>query len=208
MQKIDILNEKNNYRTLSDEELVRKASNNDPIAFETLIKRYEQKVYNLAYRITNNQQTANDILQETFTKVYKSLKNFKGKSKFSTWLYRIAFNFCLMHKRKKTRTVSFDTPIIGEDENEIPRDIPDWSSDPGANLENKEFTKTLDEAIQKLPDEYRDVVILRDMQGLSNTEVAKILNISIPAVKARIHRARMFLRDKLSAYFNHNYGKM
>jgi len=194
------------YSNLTDEQLVEKAKNGDNKAYEMIVKRYEEKVYNLAYRLTNNRTVARDILQETFIKVYHSLKNFKKESKFSTWLYRIAMNFSLMHRRKKQYTVSLDNPIQTDDEEELKHELPDWSDNPEATIENKELRKKIYNTLELLPEKYRSVLILRDMEGLSNKEVSKILNISVPAVKARIHRSRMFVRDKLSEYFKQNYG--
>ena len=139
---------------------------------------------------------------------FKKLSGFKGKAKFSTWLYRIAVNICLMRKRKGKRmeTVSLDIPILTKKEDEIKRELrDDWSESPLATLENEEIKRNLSEAIDSLPEEYRTVFLLRGLNGLSNEEVAHVLKISLPAVKSRLHRARLFLRDKLSQYFQ-EYG--
>jgi len=193
---------------VSDEILVKKSQKGDYLSFEKLVKRYEKKIYNLAYRIMGNKEDASDVLQETFLQAFKKLAGFKGKAKFSTWLYRIAVNICLMRKRKrkKMKTVSLDIPILTKKEDEIKRELrDDWSESPLATLENEEVKKTLSEAIGLLPEEYRTVFLLRGLNGLSNQEVAKVLKISLPAVKSRLHRARLFLRDKLSQYFQ-GYG--
>jgi len=189
---------------VSDEILVKKSQKGDYPSFEELVKRYEKKIYNLAYRIMGNKEDASDVLQETFLQAFKKLATFKGKAKFSTWLYRIAVNICLMRKRKgkKMETVSLDVPILTKKEDEIKRELrDDWSENPLATLENKEVKKTLSEAIDSLPEEYRTVFLLRGLNGLSNEEVAEVLKISLPAVKSRLHRARLFLRDRLSQYF-------
>jgi RNA polymerase sigma-70 factor (ECF subfamily) len=189
---------------VSDEILVKKSQKGDYPSFEELVKRYEKKIYNLAYRIMGNKEDASDVLQETFLQAFKKLAGFKGKAKFSTWLYRIAVNICLMKKRKGKRmeTVSLDIPILTKKEDEIKRELrDDWSESPLATLENKEVKKTLSEAIDLLPEEYRTVFLLRGLNGLSNEEVAEVLKISLPAVKSRLHRARLFLRDRLSQYF-------
>jgi len=194
--------------SVSDEILVKKSQKGDYLSFEELVKRYEKKIYSLAYRIMGNKEDASDVLQETFLQAFKKLSGFKGKAKFSTWLYRIAVNICLMRKRKqkKMETVSLDVPILTKKEDEIKRELgDDWSESPLATLENKEVKKTLSEAIGLLPEEYRTVFLLRGLNGLSNEEVAKVLKISLPAVKSRLHRARLFLRDKLSQYFQ-GYG--
>ena len=190
--------------SVCDEILVKKSQKGDYPSFEELVKRYEKKIYNLAYRIMGNKEDASDVLQETFLQAFKKLAGFKGKAKFSTWLYRIAVNICLMRKRKrkKMEIVSLDVPILTKKEDEIKRELrDDWSESPLATLENKEVKKTLSEAIDLLPEEYRTVFLLRGLNGLSNEEVANVLKISLPAVKSRLHRARLLLRDRLSQYF-------
>jgi len=192
-------------KNLSDEDLVKKVREGNDKAFEILVKRYEAKIYALILRFIDNQSTASDILQETFLKVYRSLNNFRGDAKFSTWLYKIAVNFCLMYKRKKGKTVSLDSPVNSDSGEEIKRELPDWSITPEVSTENIELRKKLEGAISMLSEEYKSVIILHDIQGLSNKEVSRILNISIPAVKSRVHRARLFLREKLSEYFKQTY---
>ncbi len=190
---------------ISDEVLVKKSKEGDYSSFEELVKRYEQKIYNLAYRIMGNRADAKDILQETFLQTFRKLSGFKGKSLFSTWIYRIAVNLCLMRKRrdKIMKTVSLDTPIVTRKEDELKREFPeDWSKSPAATLENKELRETLNRAIDLLPEDYKSAFILRDMNNLSNEEAARVLKISVPAVKSRLHRARMFLRDEVSKYFH------
>ena len=189
---------------VSDEILVKKSQKGDYPSFAELVKRYEKKIYNLAYRIMGNREDASDVLQETFLQVFKKLAGFKGKAKFSTWLYRITVNMCLMRKRKrkKREIVSLDVPILTKKEDEIKRELrDDWSESPLATLENKEVKKTLSEAIDLLPEEYKTVFLLRGLNGMSNEEIAEVLKISLPAVKSRLHRARLFLRDSLSQYF-------
>jgi len=190
------------YRKLKDLELVSLAKQGDRSAFSELVKRYEKKVYALALRIMQNPEDASDVLQDTFIQVFKKIKDFKEKSRFSTWLYRIAYNECLMRKRKKQiPTVSIDEPLVLASGEELKQEIVDWSSNPLATIENKELKNKLEEAISKLPEEYRDVVVLKDIEGLSHKEIADMLKISIPNVKTRLHRARMFLRKELSDYF-------
>jgi RNA polymerase sigma-70 factor, ECF subfamily len=190
--------------TVSDELLVKKTKNGDYSSYEELVRRYEKKIYNIAYRFLGNQSDASDVLQETFLQALRKISGFKGNSLFSTWIYRIAVNLCLMKKRKEKvmRTVSFDTPVLTHNEEELKRDFPeDWSKSPAASLDNKELKETLDNAIGMLPRDYRSVFILRDMNNLSNEEAARVLKISLAAVKSRLHRARMFLRNEVSRYF-------
>ena len=189
---------------VSDAVLIKKSQEGDYTAFEILVQRHEKKIYNLAYRMMGNQEDASDILQETFLQAFRKLATFKGESEFSTWLYRIAVNLCLMKKRKgkRIKTVSLDIPVLTQKEDGLKREIyDDWSESPLATLENKELKKVLSAAIDSLPAEYRTVFLLRNLDGLSNEATAKILKISVPAVKSRLHRARLFLRDKLSQYF-------
>jgi len=193
---------------VSDETLVEKSQQGDYLSFQELVRRHEKKIYNLAYKIMGNKEDASDVLQETFLQAFKKLPGFKSKAKFSTWLYRIAVNICLMRKRrqKKIKTVSLDVPILTKQEDEIRRELrDDWSKSPLASLESEEVKRALSNAIDLLPQEYRTVFLLRGVNGFSNEEVANALKISVPAVKSRLHRARLFLRDKLSEYFK-EYG--
>lgn len=186
----------------TDRDLVEKARAGQLKAFEKLMNRYEKKVYNIGYRITGTREDAEEVLQETFLSVYKSLGKFKGKSSFSTWLYRIAVNAALMKMRKKRiETVSLDEPLISENGNHLRREVIDWST-PEDLFERKRLMEVMNRAIDSLPDEYRAIVLLRDGEGLSNSEVAQILKTSVPAVKSKLHRARMHLRRKLSEYFS------
>jgi len=193
---------------VSDETLVEKSQQGDYLSFQELVRRHEKKIYSLAYKIMSNKEDASDVLQETFLQAFKKLPGFKSKAKFSTWLYRIAVNICLMRKRKqkKIKTVSLDVPILTKQEDEIRRELrDDWSKSPLASLESEEVKRALSNAIDLLPQEYRTVFLLRGVNGFSNEEVANALKISVPAVKSRLHRARLFLRDKLSEYFK-EYG--
>ncbi len=195
-----------NPKRESDEVLVQKSKERDQAAFAELVNRYESKIYNLAHRMMGNREDAADVLQETFLDAYKSLSNFRGESKFSTWLYRIATNVCLMKLRKKGEetVISLDEPISTK-EGQRPREIPDWSTNPAVAVLNEELRQVMDEAIKTLPPLYKSVFVLRDMEGLSNAEVGKVLGESVAAVKSRLHRARIFLRERLSQYFGENH---
>ena len=183
---------------LSDKVLVKKAKNHDFDAFEELVTRYETKVYNLAYKMLGSQEDAEDILQDTFISAFKSLSSFKEKSSFSTWIYRIATNACLMKLRtKQSKTVSLDNHL-----SVLTKRIVDWSENAEISFNRKELRKVIDQAVKSLPEMYRVVFILRDIEELSNIEAAKVLGISVSAVKSRLHRARLYLREKLSDYFS------
>lgn len=186
----------------TDRDLVKKAKAGQLKAFEDLMNKYERKVYSIAYRMTGNREDAEEVLQETFLSVYKSLSKFKGKSSFSTWLYRIAVNAALMKlRKKKVETVSLDEPLISDDGNHLRREVVDWST-PEDLVEQKRLMEVISKAIDSLPNTYRAVILLRDGEGLTNSEVAKILKTSVPAVKSKLHRARMHLRSNLSEYFS------
>ena len=176
--------------------LISKAQSGDKKALAELVGNYEKTVYNFSFKICRDPERAENTMQETFLSMIKSLHQFDGKSKLSTWLYRIVMNHCLMELRKKKHNfISLD-----DDEAEIPEDklIPDWSNVPSDVTENAELKRILDEAINKLALDYRVVFILRDVNGLSTEETANIADLSVPAVKSRLHRARAFLRNEIS----------
>ena len=189
---------------LSDQVLVEKIQAGDYQAFEFLVTRYESKVYRLAVRMLRNPQDAEDALQETFLQVFRGLAGFEGRSKFSTWLFRLATNVCLMRIRHRETEPSKLLPL----EDYLPKleegDSPqmmDWADRPEDALLSKESREKMMEALDKLPAEYRAVFILRDIEGFSNAETGESLGISVAAVKSRLHRARLALRGMLSGYF-------
>jgi RNA polymerase sigma-70 factor (ECF subfamily) len=194
---------KKDLHSFDEQKLVAEAKKGNKRAFDELIRRYEGQIYSLIFRITYNKEDTSDIFQETFIQAYKKLSTFRGESKFSTWLYRIATNLSLMKKRKdkKVHILSLDKPITTDRGNDLKREFrDDWSRTPLEILESKEVYETLDRIIMLMPVKYRAVLILRDINGMSNKEVSKITNISVPAVKSRVHRARLFIREKLSQY--------
>ncbi|MBT8380141.1 MAG: RNA polymerase sigma factor [Ignavibacteria bacterium] len=181
---------------MEEKELIEKAKKGDKKALSEIVKRYEQTIYNFSFKICRDKNKAEQIMQETFYSMVKSLHQFDHNSKLSTWLYRIVSNHCLMMARKlKSRTfVSFD-----DDDNLFEEKFTaDWSSLPYSNTENEELKSILDDAIQKLAPEYRMVFLLRDVEGLSTEEAAQVTNLSVPALKSRLHRARAFLRKELN----------
>jgi RNA polymerase sigma-70 factor (ECF subfamily) len=174
----------------------------DPVAFAEFVEENQSKVYNLALRMLNDPQDAEDVLQETFLNAYKALPNFEGRSSLSTWIYRIASNASLMRLRKKRpNTVSVDEPVELDAGDNLPRQLVDWSSMPEEELINNESRQVMDEAVTELPESLRIVFVLRDIEGLSTAETGEVLGLSEGAVKTRLHRARLWLRDRLSAYF-------
>ena len=188
---------KRTAKKVTDEELVRLAKDGDTAAFGKLMERYQNKIYRLGRRMTETDEDAEDVLQEAFIKAFKSLGRFKEKSKFSTWLYRITVNQALMKLRKrKLDAVSLDEPVATE-EGSVQRDLEDETLDPLDQLIETESLESLDQAIADLPPRYRAVFVLRHVEELSTEETARILKISVPAVKSRLHRTRMALKEKL-----------
>jgi RNA polymerase sigma-70 factor (ECF subfamily) len=174
----------------------------DPAAFAQFVEANQRNVYNLALRMLNEPQEAEDVLQETFLSAYKALPDFEGRSSLSTWLYRIASNASLMRLRKKQpETTSMDESLELEEGDSLPRQFVDWSSVPEDELLSDESRRVMDEAAAELPERLRIVFILRDIEGLSTQEAGEVLELSESAIKTRLHRARLALREKLSAYF-------
>ncbi len=188
----------------SDEVLVDRIKSGDYQAFESLVNRYENKVYRLAIRMLRNPEDAEDALQETFLQVYRGLKSFEGRSTFSTWLFRLATNVCLMKIRHRgtepARMLPLEDYLPRHENGEHPQII-DWTIRPEEALLSKESREKMMEALDKLSPDYRAVFILRDMEGFSNAETGEALGISVAAVKSRLHRARLTLRGLLSQYF-------
>jgi RNA polymerase sigma-70 factor (ECF subfamily) len=151
----------------------------------------------------NDPMEAEDVLQETFISAFRGLDRFEGRSLLSTWLYRIAYNAALMHLRKRElATVSIDEPIENEEGDPMPRQLVDWGAAPDQVLLNGELHRALDAAVAALPETLRSVFVLRDIEGLSTAETAAILDLTETNVKVRLHRARLALRERLSAYFD------
>jgi RNA polymerase sigma-70 factor, ECF subfamily len=182
--------------------LVAQAREGDARAFAELVRRYEAKIFRLAQHITQNREDAEDVLQETFLKSYEHLDQFQGQSKFYTWIVRIAVNQALMklRRRKTDKSVSLDEGIdTGEDT--VTREIASWDEDPEQRFSREELGELLESAVDSLAPPYRSVFVLRDIDELSTEETAEALGLSIPAVKSRLLRARLQLREKLTRTF-------
>jgi RNA polymerase sigma-70 factor (ECF subfamily) len=182
--------------------LVAQSRGGDTGAFAELVRRYEGKIFRLAQHVTQNREDAEDVLQETFMKAYEHLDQFQGNSKFYTWIVRIAVNQALMklRRRKTDKSVSLDETIdTGEDT--MVREIAAWDEDPEQRFSRDELGGILDSAVQSLEPPYRSVFTLRDIDELSTEETAEALGLSVPAVKSRLLRARLQLREKLTRYF-------
>ena len=194
--------------TATDElALVQAAKRGDVSAFEQLVKRYDRNIFRIAQHITQNREDAEDVVQDAFLKAYENLEQFQGNSKFYTWLVRIAVNESLMklRRRRSDRTVSLDAEIETE-EDTMPREVADWSPNPEQLYKQGELKDILRKTIQGLPASFRTVFVLRDVEGLSTEETAEALDLSIPAVKSRLLRARLQLRERLNRYFRQTKG--
>ena len=196
----------NSAPAVSELELVDQARQGDTAAFGELVNRYERNIFRLARHITQNEEDAEDVLQETFLKAFSNLSQFQGHSKFYTWLVRIAVNESLMklRRRKSDKLVSLDEPV-GTDQDAVPREIAAWDENPEQKYGRAEMNAILTKAIDSLSSGFRTVFLLRDVEELSTEETATALDLSIPAVKSRLLRARLQLREKLNRIFR-KYG--
>lgn len=183
-----------------DELLVRRAQNGDQGALNELITRYERKTYNLAYRLMGNHADASDAAQEALVRVYTRLHNFRCDSAFSTWLFRVVTNTCLdeLRRRGRLRYTSLDTPLP-TDEGALPRQTTDEADSPTESAERREVQAAVQRAINRLPDDYRVVVVMRDLHDYTYHEIAALLGTSLGTIKSRLHRARHALRLILRA---------
>ncbi len=182
--------------------LVHAAKAGDLEAFSQLVTRYDRNIFRIAQHITHNEEDAQDVVQDAFLKAYTNLAQFQENSKFYTWLVRIAVNEALMklRKRRNDRTVSLDEDVETE-EGSMPREVADWSPNPEQLYGQSELGDILKKTIQGLPPGFRTVFVLRDVEGLSTEETAEMLDLSVPAVKSRLLRARLQLRERLARYF-------
>ncbi len=189
-----------------NEKLIERIRDGDGTAFEHLMQRYEGKVYRLALGMMKNREDALEAVQDAFLNVYRKIDTFKGNSAFSTWLYRIALNSVYMKLRSRSRydakmeplesvEGSFDRAIEG-----FPAQKGDWSERADDAVLRRELGSVVKDAVAAMPEEYRAIFTLRDVDGLPNQEVAEILGLTVAATKTRLHRARIFLRERISRY--------
>jgi len=189
------------YQQQADAVLVQLAQGEDTRAFDELVRRYQGRVYRLACKILRHEHDAAEALQDTFLSAYRGLKSFRAESTFSTWLYRIAANASLMkYRRRRDDHFSLDG-WQGSGEEAEPMQLHDWSAQPPEQLLTAETREVMEEGLQRLNEGLRTVFVLRDVEGLSNAETGAILKLSVPAVKSRLHRAHLFLRDWMTRYF-------
>ena len=183
---------------LNEKDLIRKAKQGDMLAFEQLILKHEEIVYNVALRMMNHSEDARDISQEVFLKAYRSLSNFDERSAFSTWLYRITHNTCIdeMRKRKGKQTYSLEEELESED-GAMQRQVADESDTPEESLLREEQKSEILQALDTLSEEHKAAIILRDVKGLAYEEIAEILELSLGTAKSRINRARNQLKNEI-----------
>jgi len=187
-----------------DAELIEAINAGRKNLFFDLVKRYQHRLYNFGLRMCRDKSDAEDLVQETFFNVFKYLKKFRHETKFKNWLYRIAGSICIKKRRKSKfapeRELSLEEFIPKEGE-PARTELPDWAAMPIDKLLNDELSDTIQAAIRSIPEKYRLVIVLRDMEDFSTEETAQILKISPANVKVRLHRARLFLKEKLQEYF-------
>jgi RNA polymerase sigma-70 factor (ECF subfamily) len=190
----------------NDFELIQAINAGQYELYHDLLKRYEQKLYNFSLRMCWNPSDAEDLVQETFLNVFRYLKDFRYETKFKNWLYRIATSTCIKKRRRSKfapeRELSLDE-FIPREEADAQAQVPDWAKMPLDKLLNEELADMINQAILSLPEKYRMVIALRDLEEFSTAETAQILDLSASNVKVRLHRARLFLREKLKGYFEH-----
>lgn len=182
--------------------LLQRIHAGDKSACAECIDLHSAGVYRLALRMVGSPEEAEDIVQETFLNAFRSIDAFEGRARLGTWLYRIAYNTALMRMRKKEPLyVSIDPPTADDEEEVTPVQLFDWCCLPEEDFQSSEARSELERAILELPETLRSVFVLRELEGLSTEETAQVLNVSVSNVKVRLHRARLWLRERLSGYF-------
>ena len=193
--------------SLTDEVLVARARSKDVVAFEELLSRYEDKLYRLAMRFVRNENDAQEILQDVFLSAWRNLPGFEGRAQFGSWMYRVTVNAALMFLRARNRhpEVMLDDVEPGilskAAGDSVHGSSEDWSQRPDEQLQSEELRRHIQAAVDALPDGLRTVFLVRDVEGLSTEETAELLELSLPAVKTRLHRARLALREAIGHYF-------
>ena len=188
----------------TEEALVRDLQNGNLDAYDKLAEIYQKKIYGLSFNLTRNQMDAQDVTQEVLLTLFRKINMFQGKSAFSSWVYRIAVNasYMKLRSKKKEPNVSIDELMPSFNSAGFQQEkIQDWSENTESLLFTKETRDVINKAVDLLPEKEKVVFLLRDVEGLSSEKAGEILDLTVPAVKSRLHRARLFLRKKLSDYF-------
>ncbi|RQW10203.1 sigma-70 family RNA polymerase sigma factor [candidate division KSB1 bacterium] len=185
----------------SEIELVERAKHGDKKALSAIVKGNEQLVFNTALRLVGNTEDAECVMQETFLKVFQAIESFKGESSLSTWIYRIATNFALMRLRERKKSYDgFDDIDLHVGKSTIEAFNQSVGNNPHHAVENSELRERMNAAIEELPPKFKSVFVLKDIEGLSLKEIADMNDMSLPAVKSNLHRARLFLRNRLAEF--------
>jgi RNA polymerase sigma-70 factor (ECF subfamily) len=191
---------------VEEKDLVARAATGDHAAFTELVRRHQDRIYGLAYHLLRDAAEAEEVVQETFLSALEKLSGFRGEAAFGTWLYRVAANAALMRLRRRKRAPEQARAAPIEDllphfdaEGNLQHEVQhDWSKRADDQLSDREVRRAIEEAVQNLPEDHRIVFLLKDVDGLSNEAMAELLGLSVAAVKSRLHRARLALREKLS----------
>lgn len=195
----------------TEERLVRELQAGKKEVFDEIANLYQRKIYSLSFNLTRNQMDAQDITQDVLLTIFKKIDTFQGKSAFSSWVYRITLNasYMKLRSRKKEQYVSLDDALPSFNGAGFQKEkIRDWSESTESALFVNETREVIERAVEQLPEKEKVVFLLRDVDGLSTEKVGEILDLSVPAVKSRLHRARLFLRKKLSNYFDEYYSRV
>lgn len=190
----------------TDRELVELTQKGDPSAFPELVRRHQTQIFRLARRMLGNDADAQEVIQDTFLSAYQKVPEFRGDAAFSSWVYRIAANFALMRLRRRRiqpdgESIEDQLPKFSESGHPMEPVLIDWSKRADDELMDKELGRAIDKAVETLPPDYRVVFLMKDVEGMSNEEIAEMLETSVPAVKSRLHRARLALRAQLGEFF-------
>lgn len=184
-----------------EQDLLRRIHAGDKSACAECIDLHAPGIYRLALRLVHNEQDAEDLVQETFLQAFKAIESFEGRSELRTWLYRIAYNAAMMRHRGQQSVVSVEETIQDNGQTIVPEQLLDWCCLPEHDFQTEEMHRQLEQAIHDLPESFRSVFIMRELEGLSTQDCAEALGISADVVKQRLHRARLWLRERLSEYF-------
>ncbi len=190
--------------TDQDRKLLDAINEGDSDLFNDLVHKYEGKLYNFGLKVCKNVNDAEDLVQESFINVFKSMKDFRHETKFKNWLYKIAANVCWKMKRKSRFAPEQEISIeefLPSDHKSVDKKSSEWASAPVDHLLNRELSARIKEGVDKLPEKYKLVLILRDMEGFSTEETSNILSLTVQNVKVRLHRARLFLREELKEFY-------
>jgi RNA polymerase sigma-70 factor, ECF subfamily len=189
----------------NDAQLIAAARGGDYDAFESLVRRYRDRIYRLARSMTGNDSEAEEVVQDAFLSLFRGLEQFRGDSSPSSWIYRVAANAALMRLRTRRRkpllSIEDQPPPVAQNMKQSVWPKSNWARLPDDTLLQGEMRQHLEAAVAKLPEKYRLVLLLRDVEGLSNHEVAEALGLTVGTVKARLHRSRLFVREQLDRYF-------